>query len=243
MARLFDDASSQYLSNANAVVTAVPCSMAAWVYKDDTTNTGAVISIGASATVAHMTLRYNSSEDASAISRSVLAGANAAVSSGAGANNVWTHVAAVFASSTSRAAYRDGGNKGTNATDTTPLLLDRTHIGQEALSGGGNFFSGRIAEAAIWNIALSDADVADLAKGYCPLLVRPDGLVAYWPLIGRASPEPDLIGAFDMTLNAGPTQVEHPRIIYPSQKEIYKIVAAAVNVPNLMYYYRMRRTA
>ena len=244
MALLFDDASSQYLSNANAIVTAVPLSMAAWVYKDSTTATGSIISIGASATLAHMTMRYNSNEDVVAMSRSVLAGANSASSSGAGSNDVWVHAAAVFASSTSRSAYRDGGNKATDVVDTTPLLLDRIYIGQDANSAGSNFMSGRMAEPAIWNVALSDADFADLAKGYWPPMIRPDALVAYWPLYGRASPEPDLIGAFDMTLNNAPTQVEHPRIIYPSQREIYKIVAAAaVNVPNLMHYYRMRRAA
>ena len=245
MALLFDDASSQYLSNANAIVTAVPCSMAAWVYKDDDANAGAIISVGASATTANMSLRYNNVEDVTAISRSVLESGDIATSSGAGSNNAWVHAAAVFRTSTSRDAYRDGGNKGSNTAANTPLLLDQTFIGMTADNGslGTNLFSGRIAEPAIWNIALSDDDLADLAKGYWPPMIRPDGLVAYWPLYGRASPEPDIIGAFDMTLNAGPTQVEHPRIIYPSQREIYKIVAAAVNVPNLMHYYRMRRTA
>ena len=215
MARLFDDASSQYLSNANAIVTAVPCSMAAWIYKDDAAAAGTILSVGASATTAQMLLFYSSAEDVTARSISVLAGSASATSSGAGSNNAWIHAAGVWRTSTSRDAYRDGVNKGSNATDITPLLLDRTFIGQSANSTGGVFMPGRIAEAAIWNVALSDADVAALAKGVCPLHVRPDGLVAYWPLIGRNDPEPDFVGGYAMTLNAAPTQAAHPRVYNP----------------------------
>jgi len=49
----------------------------------------------------------------------------------------------------------------------TPDHIDRT--AQE--------MDGDLAEAAIWNIALSDADVARLATGESPLSVRPDALV------------------------------------------------------------------
>lgn len=41
---------------------------------------------------------------------------------------------------------------------------------------------GDISEVGYWNVALTDADVAVLAKGVSPLLVRPEGLVAYWSL-------------------------------------------------------------
>ena len=72
-----------------------------------------------------------------------------------------------------------------------------------------------IAEAAVWNVDLTDAEVAILAAGYSPLFVRPQFLVAYWSLFGDSSPEPDIIGGYDMTLNNGPTQATHPIIHYP----------------------------
>ena len=45
-----------------------------------------------------------------------------------------------------------------------------------------NYCDGSLAEAAIWNAALSDAEVAALATGVSPLLVRPGSLVFYAPL-------------------------------------------------------------
>ncbi len=44
-------------------------------------------------------------------------------------------------------------------------------------------FDGRIAEVAIWDVILTADEAAILSKGYSPLFVRPQNLVAYWPLI------------------------------------------------------------
>lgn len=55
-------------------------------------------------------------------------------------------------------------------------------------------FDGKIGEVAIWSVALSDAELAALAKGVSPRLIRPGSLNGYWPLWGVAYPEPDLSG-------------------------------------------------
>lgn len=39
---------------------------------------------------------------------------------------------------------------------------------------------------AIWDVALSDAEVALLSRGASPMLVRPEALVEYWPMIRAA---------------------------------------------------------
>jgi len=106
--------------------------------------------------------------------------------------DTWHHLCGVFAASDDRTAYLDGGNKGTDATDLSPDYVDLTAIGAFKDNTPGEYCSGRIAEAAIWNVALTDAEVAILADGFSPLLVRPASLVAYWPLIGRYSPEIDI---------------------------------------------------
>ena len=62
--------------------------------------------------------------------------------------------------------------------------------------------SGRIAEAAIWNVALADAEIAALARGIKPNHIRPGNLVLYCPLWGTHGPEIDLSGnGNDLTLN------------------------------------------
>lgn len=94
----------------------------------------------------------------------------------------WHHACGVWTSASSRAAFIDGGNKGTNATSTTPSGIVSTAIGQASFNAGGS-----IADVAIWNVALSDAEVLALARGMSPMLVRPSALVAYWPLSNIAS--------------------------------------------------------
>jgi hypothetical protein len=76
--------------------------------------------------------------------------------------------------------------------------------------------NGRIAEAGIWNVALSDREVAALASGVHPARMRPDALVAYWPLWGDDSPELDWHPSggtrYPMTLTGTPTKANHAPI-------------------------------
>jgi hypothetical protein len=67
---------------------------------------------------------------------------------------------------------------------------------------------------ALWNIALSDADVASLALGIHPFLVHPSALVAYWPLMGASSPEPNLkSNTATMAINGSLSQAVNPRLM------------------------------
>lgn len=125
---------------------------------------------------------------------------------------VWQHIAAVFASASDRRAYANGGNKGTEATSKTPAGIARTRAGVTA--GGNNQMGGSGAELAAWSVALSDAEVAVLATGISPYEVQRANLIAYWPLIGVDSPEPDVVGAFPLTLTGTPTQSAHPSVFY-----------------------------
>jgi hypothetical protein len=69
--------------------------------------------------------------------------------------------------------------------------------------------SGRIAEVAIWNAALTDAEVAALASGVRAWMLRPANLKVYAPLWGVGSPEPDYSGnAFHFTVT-GAAQADH----------------------------------
>ena len=74
-----------------------------------------------------------------------------------------------------------------------------------------NCWDGLIAEAAVYNAALTAAEVASLAKGMTPDKIRPQNLVYYAPLVR------DLIdqkGGVTITNNNGATVANHPRI-YP----------------------------
>ena len=129
--------------------------------------------------------------------------------------NTWHHAAAVFAAVNDARVYIDGGSNGTSSTSVNPISEDTTYIGRRANSvvhdGVSAYgWDGYLAEIGIWNIALSDAEIAILAEGYSPLFIRPQSLIAYWSLWGNSSPEPDVVGGYDMTLNNNPTSIAHP---------------------------------
>ena len=129
----------------------------------------------------------------------------------------WHHACAVFASTTSRSCYVNGANKATGTDSANfPSGLDTTYIGFSTRTSGAHF-DGDIAEAAMWDVALTDAEVRSLGlAGVVPTLVRPQSLVSYWPIYGNASPEPDRWkNRNDMTLNNSPAKANHPRIYRP----------------------------
>jgi len=109
--------------------------------------------------------------------------------------------------------------------DTTVLnvaSVDRMLIGAwERLGGWLAYFGGAVAEAAIWQGALGDSDLAQLAAGYSPLLVRSQDLIAYWPLGGPfGNNDQDHSGnGFDLTAYGDPTWADHPPIVYPQPPE------------------------
>ena len=74
--------------------------------------------------------------------------------------------------------------------------------------------AGSLAEIALYNIDLAAsayaADVAALAKGFSPASIRPQNLLAYWPLVRGLQ---DLKGGRTLTAYNDPVVVEHPRVI------------------------------
>jgi hypothetical protein len=209
---------NQALEFAGTPVTAVPLTLACWFLYDAGNLKRHLIALDESGANGHVAL-YAANGSTLVIEAEAL---NAAGSAGRAdtsttfSTGAWNHACAVFTSATSRAAFLNGGGKGTNATSisATPGL---TRIGCRVIAGSnvGNFMDGKIAEAAVWNVALADDEVLMLARGFSPLLVRRKSLVAYWPILGRLSPEIDLVGNRGLTLTSAPPQYEHPRVFYP----------------------------
>ena len=232
MARLFDDGASQYLTHAAAVVTANPWTIAGWFRSNDATTAQTIISLGVSGSDTDRIQLQMEGTVAGDILRLSVNAANpssfADSTTGMTANK-WHHGCGSD-DGTTLSCYIDGGSKGTASSDDDPSGLDVTYIGTRRLSGSlGGYWSGDLAECAIWNVVLSDAEVAELATGVCPLFVRPDNLVAYWPVIGAQSPEPDWVGGYNMTVS-GATKSDHPRIIYPGRKKPNAVAPATAAV-------------
>ena len=209
MARAFVRASNQHLSIAAALLSAHPLTFAAWIRPATSNTIDDIITITDGAgTLNGWVLRQNASGQIQALSDA--AGSfNQSTSAGAVTNGIWAHAAAVFASAASRLAYLNGVAATPETTSLSPSGLTVTRVG--AAFGPQNFYDGDIAEAAIWSVALDAAEVAALAAGVSPLLVRPSALVAYWPLLGQYAPEIDLWRGNDLTVT-GATAAAHPRV-------------------------------
>lgn len=110
----------------------------------------------------------------------------------------WHHAAAVFTSATSRAAFLDGGGKGTSTTSRTPASSTRLRVG--SLHDTTSEMYGYVAYVAIWSIALSDAEVAQLAAGADPSSIQNAYLLWHCPMQVDESPAQDVIGTYDLTL-------------------------------------------
>jgi len=225
MARLFDDASTEYLEIDQAVLSSPPLAMACWFRPDVITAFFSMIAI-VDKDVDNQ--RYALGVSTGGVEKGVIAqaqdagGANHAETSADFVANVWQHGCAVFASTTDRRAFIDGGSKGTDATERTPINLDRTSVGRVGRATPDGYMTGDLAEAAVWDLSgwpgATDVDKANnfekiipsLAKGATPD-TYPLGLVAYWDLVRGLN---DKVGGYNLTAN-GTTVSAHPRIIQP----------------------------
>lgn len=113
---------------------------------------------------------------------------------------------------------RTGGltKKTINASITfsLPTISSGTYLGFDGVS---EFFEGALAEIAAWNIALSDYDAEQVLRGVACDQIADASLVAYWPLRGTRSAEPDYvelpaIGGSAALSVSGATAEAHPPV-------------------------------
>ena len=134
---------------------------------------------------------------------------SAPTTSGTVATNTWTPVCAVFTSTTSRTAYVNGTASTTDTTSVnSPSNLTETDIGASVFNSTySGFFNGRIADAAIWNVALTQAEITSLSKGFVAPMIRPNALVMWVPMIGASLM--DRRGGISFTAT-GTSAADHP---------------------------------
>lgn len=212
----WSDFFDNFLRNSNAVVSGYPVTLACWANISSVSVSRRIMGIYNSLSGAD---NNNISIGCTTFNNKLMArscdgsGSSDAYPSTIYTAGQWFHIAGVFSSATSRAIYLDGGSKGTNTTSRAPTGQDRSSIGiadgSDPSQGLGS--TDKIAHAAVWDIALSDAEVASLATApTIPPAIQPDHLVAYWPLAGTDSPEPDTIGGFDMVIQGSLGQGTDP---------------------------------
>lgn len=201
-------ASTQRLSAPFVPSQPVPMTMACWF---NTSGPGTLISVGAaSGSIRNqMTALLNPSRvirlSAQGATTIGLADTTATYTSAE-----WNHAAGVFLSSTSRTPYLNGTAGPTNTTSIGAQTgMNDLQLGTRYAPGFGLYLTGTIAEAGVWSVELSAAEIASLAKGLSPRLVRPQSLVFYAPLIRDLV---DVRGGLAITNNNGATVANHPRV-------------------------------
>lgn len=216
MALLFDDAATQYVQNVvSCPITTYPFTLSAWVYSDSLLVNQAVIWIGDKDAATHwcnINLRGAAAGDfVRAMTQGYGLGWTAVDTLVPYTINAWNHVCGVWDNNASRHIYLNGANKQSSVVAVGAMANhDACSIGYSIDTTPAGPFSGRIAEATIWNASLDDDEVAALATGIWSFRMRPGNIVAYWPLWGLHSPEIDCsLGARQMTLVNGPVLANH----------------------------------
>ncbi len=137
--------------------------------------------------------------------------------------NTWMHATGVWAATNSRKVYLNGVGSTPNTTSKTVTALNVTRFA--TISTGFDHLDGSIAEAGMWNVALTQAEINILAAGYSPLLVRPQNLALYLPFI--RDDDEDLIGGLSFIAVNGPSISSHPRVFYIAPPSISHLAGAS----------------
>lgn len=214
MARDFDGSDDKLLESA-APLSDEPITFSVWVISDVDTGNAAVIGISSTNGDQWILQRIAGVIRAQ---KSINNTTHAWAQSGSITTGVYQHYAGVFRANNDRSVFLDGTKADNTGTVADPTV-DTFVVGAKTDADGTGFelfWNGQIAEAAVWNASLTDAEIIALSNGYSPLLIRPANLVRYIPILGRNSPELELISANNMTIT-GTTTTAHPPMIYPTQ--------------------------
>lgn len=233
MARSFAAASSQHLTLNASPITNGPLTLAAWFWPDGL-NTGNVaykiLQLGSQTTdnnyyaigvYQNQLTFHGGSNNQRAQTTDTLT------------NQTWHHAVGLTESTTSRYAILNGVKSTHSIAATNYNSVNQTRIGRRTGSAA-EYWNGHVAHAAVWNVALTDDEVASLYNsgiGADPRSVRPDALVAYWPLLDNDG-DRDWWGSTHLAATNSPTYAQHPPLLMKS-KPTYTLLGTADAAPTI----------
>jgi hypothetical protein len=227
------DGTSSYLSLASAPVNTLPLTMAAWFNPDSVSVDGTIMCLANSAGNERLSMKAAGAVagvPVAAEARSAANAANSANTSTSYTASTWQHAVAVYASTTSRTSYLNGGG-GVESTTSIAFAngVNRLAIGARLAAGTpGTYLDGRIGEAGLWNVALDLDEIAALAKGLSPLLIRPNSLMFYAPLVRGLT---NVRSATLLTSNGSPAVADHSPILMPRRPIIGQPAIVSYSMP------------
>jgi hypothetical protein len=201
---------SNYMELGSPAVTTTPCTFAAWFNASALVDAQQVVTVGGSTARLGINDSGTATDKMAAYTNNTTLTQRVANAPTTYSTGAWYHVAGVFASDTSRTCYQDGVAGTANTLSHTLTTVTKTTIGMRYSSGSrGQFFSGKIAHVAIWNIALSDAEIASLATpGTLPSSIQSGNLVFYAALTGGVAV--DSVSATALTVSGATSSTDGP---------------------------------
>jgi hypothetical protein len=136
--------------------------------------------------------------------RLVVAAATLAMTSG----NLYNLIYRWNDTTDAHAVFLNGVSKGTGSALNTVSISTNMIFGADS-SGSAGFCNATFGTCAMWSVDLTDLQVAAIANGADPTMIRPDALLGAWLVMGAQSPEPDMLGVNAMTLTASPAAAQH----------------------------------
>lgn len=204
-----------------ALVNAYPFTFSAWFKNEGSFSAFPFLVTICDATAGgdHRASLYIDSTGAVGAADRGTAGASA-LSSAVISDGNWHHCCAVFTSASSRAAFLDGANKGTNATAVTRSAANETSIGAWRTNQNEGP-TGLICAVSMFNTDLSDAQVLQLAQGRSPLVVAPANLVRLYKMRRNETPLRSTPPGTDNLINFGPVFVSSDNPSIDNDVEVY----------------------
>jgi hypothetical protein len=234
MAREFYAGQSKYIWYNGAVVTNVPFTLSCWFNVANNTDTHALVGMFYATTSGIMSLSANGAQAGDPVS--LIAGNTGswhAHSTTSFTPNTWHHAAGIANSATDRKVWLDGGGLGTNTVNVSFANFIRASIGRFYDSTPGAYATGKIAWAAIWDVALTEREIFMLSAGVIPLKIRRESLQAFWPMRGNGSREEELVNGYHGFLINNPRPARDPLIFESRQNTTPALLgsAGAIRIP------------
>jgi hypothetical protein len=209
------NASNQYFTIAAPNITVPPVTFSVWINVSSIINKDTALFIWRGTINTGVFLKY---VNPNWQLRYYIAGGNQwTVATGLNVvTGTWQHACVAISSSQAR-LYLNGTSFTNNVSHATANINDAGDFARDSLVDSTHTsFNGFVAEPAIWNTALTDAECLALSKRMSPLRLtnRLQNLVMYRDLIR------DLERGLGPTLTAvnAPAVVAHPPMIYPQSR-------------------------
>lgn len=206
MAYTFDSSLDQNIDTSSSPVTSRPMTLAAWFNTASTS--GSLVSNQIKTFPAGFHLSLDSQKVSALISNGLFGpSVNGATNY---TLNSWQHGCVVFGTSNTF-VYLNGTQDASGAAGaySQPSPDNIAMARRDFFSGTSIYYTGQLAEAGIWSVELTDAEIASLAKGMTCEKVSPQNLVFYAPLVRNLI---DYSGGLVLTNNNSATVSNHTRV-------------------------------